>query len=126
MPQVIRPQQSLEVVHDPPDSWQHRFDVGAGRHESAVQHCVAWVHEAAVAMHDEPPVHTPELQVCPTQHALPHDPQLLGSVWRSASPVHGPSTHAPASLQVRWRMPQLPQATNVTWPGVHDVQGPST
>lgn len=123
--QTIRPQQSVDVVHEPPDSVQHRLEVGEGRHEEDVQHCVACEHELPVATH-EPPVQTPATQVCPAEHALPHDPQLSGSVWRSASPSQGPSTHAPEALQVRSRLPQVPHTTNVVSPGVHEVQGPST
>lgn len=86
--------------------------VTVGRHESAVQHCVASEHAVAFAMH-APPVHTPALQVCPALHAFPHAPQFAGSVWRFASPVQGPSTHAPVLSQDRWRVPQVPHATAI-------------
>lgn len=123
--QIIWPQQSLDVVHEALCSWQQRFELGVGRHEPAVQHCVACEHAAPVATH-EPPVHAPALQVCPALHAFPQAPQLAGSVSRFASPVHGPSTQAPESSQDRWRVPQVPHATVIVWPGAHDVQGPSS
>lgn len=123
--QVICPQQSSEVVHEPLSSEQQRRVVGVGRHEAEVQHSVAIVQAAPDATQAEPPVQTPATQVWPAAQARPQAPQLSSSVWMSAWPVHGPSTHAPPALHVRTRVPHVPQATVMVSPGVHATQGPS-
>jgi hypothetical protein len=124
--QVICPQQSFEVVHEPLSSEQQRRVVGVGRHEVEVQHSVVIEQAPDDATQPEPPVHTPATQVWPVEQVSPHVPQLSSSVWMSASPVHAPSTHAPAPLHVRTRVPHVPHATVIIAPGVHAAQGPST
>lgn len=112
-------------MQEPLCSEQQRRVVGAGRHEVEVQHSVAIEQAPERATQPEPPVHTPATQVWPLAQASPHAPQLSSSVWVSASPVHGPSTHAPLALHVRTRVPQRPQATVIVSLGVHATQGPS-
>ena len=124
--QVICPQQSFDVVHEPLCSEQQRRVVGVGRHEVEVQQSVLIEQAPDDATQPEPPVHTPATQVWPIEQVSPHAPQLFSSVRMSASPVHAPSTHAPAPLHVRTREPHMPHATVIIAPGVHEVHGPST
>jgi hypothetical protein len=95
-----------------------RQDAPVAQQSLAVEHAVPSAWQAGVTQ-------LPEVQSWPLAHAWAHDPQLRGSLVKSAS-VHAPSTQTPLALHVRVSVPHVPQELVIVAPLVHIAQVPAT